>query len=193
MTLKLENRLTRNEPAIQEAHLWDKFREGCEKSLIKIYDLNLQLLYKYGLKLTKDEPFVKDCIQELFIDLWRRHKSLGPTTSIKFYLLRSLRRKIYKSLSPNSQSTSLGSYRCEELFDQSFEASLIESQVAEERKSMLLKKVDLLPKRQKEAIFLKYFEELSYEEIASIMSLSKPSLYILINRSIESLKKLFLF
>jgi RNA polymerase sigma factor (sigma-70 family) len=188
MTLKIENKLLKKDTAIPDSELWDKFRGGCEGSYIEIYDRYVQVLFRYGLKLNRDEAFVKDCIQELFIDLWKKHTFLGPTTSIKFYLFRAFRRKIHRSL-PSHFSESLNP-EVDYFADPSFEDSLIALQEAESKKTFLLKKVEQLPKRQKEVIFLRYFEELSHDEVASLMCISKTSVYMLVSRSIETLRKI---
>jgi len=46
-----------------------------------------------------------------------------------------------------------------------------------------------LTKRQHEAIFLRYFEELNCDEIASVMNLSKQAVYNLLHHALLELKK----
>jgi RNA polymerase sigma factor (sigma-70 family) len=192
MTLKLKSIPSHKEPDVRESELWNQFRKGSESAYIKIYDLHVQILYRYGLKLNKDKAFVKDCIQELFIDLWKKHALLGPTTSIKFYLFRSFRRKIHRSIS-NRFSDIVDLEEDYSSVHPSVEETIIALEEAESKKLLLLKRVQQLPKRQKEVIFLRYFEELSHDEVASIMCISKSSVYVLISRSIETLRKSFLF
>ncbi len=45
-----------------------------------------------------------------------------------------------------------------------------------------------LTKRQREAIFLKFYNDLSYSDIASIMDLQVDSVYNVISKAIESLR-----
>jgi len=48
-----------------------------------------------------------------------------------------------------------------------------------------------LPARQREVIFLKYYNNLSYEEIAGIMGIEQDSVYKLTYKALEKLQKLF--
>ena len=192
MTLKIKTEHPKADTVFPESVLWDKFRSGCEKSYIEIYDHYVQVLYRYGMKLNKDHGLVKDCIQELFIDLWNKHHLLGPTTSIKFYLFRSFRRKIHRN---SGKQTFVDLPESDEVLlfaESSFEENLINDQDAEDRKAFLIKKVEQLPKRQKEVIFLRYFEELNHDQVAELMCISKSSVYMLLSRSIETLRKSFL-
>ena len=52
----------------------------------------------------------------------------------------------------------------------------------------LMECVNSLPNRQKEAIFLKYYEGLTYEEIENVMSLNYQSVVNLIHKGINNLK-----
>lgn len=75
--------------------MWDKFRAGDKDDFGKLALHYYQLLYNYGLNLNRDEEFISDCIQELFLELWERRGFLSRTDFVKTYLLRALRNKIY--------------------------------------------------------------------------------------------------
>ncbi len=59
-----------------------------------LYKSHIEILYRYGHKLTTDTQLVEDSIQDMFIELWNSRKRLSDTDSIKYYLFRILRRKI---------------------------------------------------------------------------------------------------
>lgn len=79
-----------------DSELWQKFREGSEDAYASIYEKFSPVLFSYGYRLSQDEDLVKDCIQDLFVNLWLSRRKLGATDSIKFYLFRSLRREIFR-------------------------------------------------------------------------------------------------
>lgn len=72
----------------------------------------------------------------------------------------------------------------------SHEFSLIAEQTLFEQRQRVMKMLDGLTPRQREAIFLRYFEELSYERIAGIMEMNKQSAYNLIHTGISQLREL---
>ena len=186
--------INQKEQTQKDSELWNQFRMGCEKSLMIIFDKHIKMLYKYGYKIVPDEALVKDSIQELFIDLWRRHKTLGETASIKFYLLKCLRRKLYKMHPGNEKNLFIEDLDENQslLIESSYETDLIKEQTSTEKRNQILTKLNLLSKRQREAIFLKYYEDLSYDEIGSLMSLSRQSAYNLIHRALSALKHFFI-
>lgn len=177
---------------MDDAPLWDAFRKGNEKALVSIFDRFTRLLYNYGYKIVGEEDVVKDAIQELFIELWKNREHLGETTSIKFYLFKSLRRKLVRI---NTKSLKRLTVRLQTEHDQeafpSPEFMLIAEQTSEEEREKIMQMLNTLTKRQREAIFLRYFEELGYDKIAAIMEMSKQAVYNLVSKSIEHLKNTF--
>ncbi|MEJ7646509.1 MAG: sigma-70 family RNA polymerase sigma factor [Chryseolinea sp.] len=169
--------------------LWNSFRKGDEQAFVSIFDSYTKVLYNYGYKISGNHDRVKDAIQELFIEIWRNKEKLGETTSIKYYLFKSLRRKLIRTPSKLEKTLmvrwSLGikepSVPCHEFI-------LIAEQSSAELKQKVQTLLDGLTKRQREAIYLRYFEELSYDKIASIMDLSRQAIYNLISKGISELK-----
>jgi RNA polymerase sigma-70 factor (ECF subfamily) len=170
---------------LEDKVLWNAFREGDDKAFVTIFDRHVQSLYNYGCKNLHDREAVKDHEQDLFLELCRKRKNLGETNAIKFYLYKALRRKLIrvKLRSP------LIFTHAAELTTPSPESDLIDSQTEENQKRILAERLTRLSDRQREAIFLRYYEELSYDKIAEVMGLRKQSIYNLINESFTLLKK----
>ena len=64
-----------------------------------------------------------------------------------------------------------------------------EKMESDERKNLLIKAIDELPKKQKTALTLNKFEDLSYKEIATIMDISVTETGVLISRAKNKLQK----
>jgi RNA polymerase sigma factor (sigma-70 family) len=79
-------------------YIWEEFRKEEESALSYIYHQNIDFLFFYGKRFTKDEHFVRDVIQELFCDLIKNRKNLGETDNIRLYLLKSFRRKLFREI-----------------------------------------------------------------------------------------------
>lgn len=124
------------------------------------------------------------------MELWAKRESLGDTAFVKFYLFKSLRRKIHRE----SLKNQLIIERAEFDFDasspevSSVEQELIETEHYADRIQQLETQLKSLPKRQQEVIFLKFFENLDNESIAEVMSISKQAVSNLIYRTIKDLK-----
>jgi RNA polymerase sigma factor (sigma-70 family) len=176
-----------------ESKLWNDFRNGDKSAFAVIYTKFFPVLYRYGLRVCKDNGLVQDCIQDLFIDLSRLHHSLSGTTSVRYYLYRCMRRKIAVKLSR------LKRYDLEPFEDHEqaeftsavilpIEFQQIEFEHAEEKKHEILKALQLLTKKQRKVIQLRFYEDMSYKEIASIMSVHIDTVYNLVSQATCSLR-----
>ena len=81
-----------------EATIWLAFKNGSESAFDFIYDAYFSQLYTYGMRFSADKFLIKDCIQNLFVELWRKKENLSEVQCIKFYLFKCLRRKIIRSV-----------------------------------------------------------------------------------------------
>src|SRR5690606_33786846 len=75
--------------------LWAAFKKGDRQAFNGLVTIFYESLYRYGARLSADHRMVEDCLQDLFLDLWRRREFIAETEHVKFYLLKALRRKIY--------------------------------------------------------------------------------------------------
>ena len=174
-----------------DADLWRSFKGGNKEALAVIYRTYIRTLYNYGTRLTHDDGLVEDCIQDLFIEIWRNRAHLADTDSIKYYLFRALRRKIARrcnQLNKHVQHGELpGEYEGETVAP--YESEWVLEEAASARKEHLQKAITHLTKRQKEILFLRYYENLSHQEIASIMVLTPQAVYNLIHKTLAALKQ----
>ena len=173
----------------EEQEVWRRFREGNEQAFTTIYTTYFQVLYRYGYHIARDEETVKDCIQSLFVELWRSRQNLSDTTSIRFYLLKAMRRKLYRSLRKEEMYIDFSPELDDAGMEFSPELALITQQTNQHQQEALRQAIDQLTRRQKEAITLLYIDGLSYMEVSGVMALQVRSVYNLIHTALESLRK----
>src|SRR5690554_5994549 len=77
-------------------NLWRRLKEGDRNGLEGLYRHFAKALFQYGLSMVPDHDFIQDCIQEVFIDIWKYHKNLQQAENVKLYFFRSLAHKIYR-------------------------------------------------------------------------------------------------
>ena len=174
-----------------DRELWKEFKGGCEQTFSYIFHKHYSFLYNYGSKLTSDKDLIKDSIQELFIILWESRSRLGDTMSIKFYLLKSFRRHVIRTLTAQNKhvdrSHLLENYHFELV--SSYERELIESQSCLEQQEHLRQALSKLSPRQKEVVYLKFYENMSYHEITELTSLNYQSVRNYIHQAIQALRR----
>jgi RNA polymerase sigma factor (sigma-70 family) len=141
------------------------------------------------MRIVSDKVIVEDCIQDLFIRLWRRKELIGVPLSIPAYLFQSLRRCVYRSIEKQRKTghaTLDESYAYES--QSSHEMSMIDSHAREEQLVILDGALQSIPSRQREVIYLKFYSKMTYQEISGIMGLSLESVYNLVSRAIRTLQ-----
>ena len=121
----------------------------------------------------KDKELIKDCIQDLFIDLRKNRKNLSDTTSIKLYLFKSIKRRVIlykKRLLVNS--TNIQRY-CGLDFKVvlSAEHLMIDRQLEEQKLCRLNTALKKLTKRQGEVIYYYFYENMDYSQVMEMMDL----------------------
>jgi len=169
----------------QDLILWKKVQNEDRLAFDELYHSYVRLLYNYGLKITANRPLIEDSIQEIFITIWSSKGRLKLNRSIKYYLLQSFRRHIFKKLQ-KSEIVSLDISEIDQI--QKLDSPPLAPPLLLQQKKQVKKALELLPKRQKEAIYLKYYEQMDYEEIAEIMSLQIHGVYKLVSQGIKKLR-----
>ena len=69
---------------------------------------------------------------------------------------------------------------------------IIENEYTKEQSAKLQKALASLSRRQREVVYLRFYQNLSYSEIADLMSMQVESVYNLISKAIGALKNMFL-
>ncbi|TDX01571.1 RNA polymerase sigma factor (sigma-70 family) [Dinghuibacter silviterrae] len=170
---------------MQEDHLlWKAYLDGDKTSFETIYTRYHRNLYEYGMRKWGDEDLVRDGLQDLFVRLWVNRGRIGPTDNIKYYLIAALRNALINA------SIQQDKRRAAEVGEEPFELAYPEpgASASGDRQARLVAALDQLTGRQKEVIYLRYFEDLSYEQIASLMDISVKGIYKLHYRALDALK-----
>lgn len=159
-------------------------------ALAKIMQSYYSDLFHWGMRLQADREFVKDCIQEVFLNLWKRQPSISEVENVRAYLLVVLKTRMLRELSgkhSTHQSTLSEEYSFSVEFATDVQWIEEENEVYQIRK--LERVINHLPERQKELIYLRFYQNLSFEQIADVMHLGRQSVYNLLQKSLISLRK----
>ena len=168
--------------------IWQRFKAGDRSVLSFVYFQYFQPMFQYGIKFNDDPEFIKDCIQDVFLNLIKAGENLGPTDNIKYYLFKAVKNSVYKELLKRKKS---GPEEFNVLkFDAPFalEEEIEEQDNASNKDLALLGALKKLSGRQREIIYLRYECGLEYDQICEIMQLKNDSARKLVFRAIQALK-----
>ncbi|MEP7093987.1 MAG: sigma-70 family RNA polymerase sigma factor, partial [Flavobacterium sp.] len=163
---------------------------GDEKSFSLLFEKYYGDLINYGNSFSPFAEKVQDCVQDVFADVWLYRESLQEPTVVKAYLLSSVRKRIARLYERDhifKKITTTDSI--EFLFDFSVEHELIDDEATAERVLYLNKLLNDLPGRQKEALFLRYNQGLTVEQIAEMLDVNYQSASNLLHRGLLTLRK----
>lgn len=172
-----------------ESERWSALKSGDRSAMDWVVRTFSQVLFNYGMKILPDREVVKDTIQDLFVDIWKNHSKLpATTTSPKFYLIGALRNKIVRIRDKNQKIVSQVKEGDLQLYELPAESVMIAEQTELRNKLAIKDALSKLTDRQREVITLRYFEEMSLEEIANLLNINKQSVYNLVYSALISLK-----
>lgn len=187
-----QRHISPDEYAVQ---VWLSFKQGDEAAFTELMELYYPSLLNYGNRFQKDREFVKDSIQDLFLELWKRRESLGNVITPKSYLLISLRRKLLREKNRLRWFREAGQISDDYEFEVQFaiETYLINNEIQHEDLKKLHVSLESLTKRQREAIYLRFYQELSYEEIADTMFINYHSAVNLVYEAIKFIRNNWMY
>jgi RNA polymerase sigma factor (sigma-70 family) len=170
--------------------LWQLALSGDRSSFQKLLEVTYDLMFQYGHKFTQDRELIKDGIQDVFLEILEKRDTLSRNIPPKPYLLASLRRRLHrlsqrqKWLLPGEPVTDAVS------FDTEFSAEhhLIQSESTRNIAEQMAALMQALPKRQKEVLYLRFFQELDRDEIAYMMNIRPQSVSNLLQEAFKWLK-----
>jgi RNA polymerase sigma factor (sigma-70 family) len=176
--------------SLNDELLWTYLKAGNELAYSVLYKRYVNRLYNYGMHSCKDCELVKNCLQETFVRIWSKRETLGAAVSVKHYLFKSFRSLLIERLTANRPFSLAFQDRLSSSFEfiSPMEDSTIEDKAKNQRQEVLTSSFTAPTKSQREAIFLKFFNELSYYEVSSIMELRVDSVYNLISKALDVIR-----
>ena len=149
--------------------------KGNKEAFARIYDIYFPVLFQYCIRFTPDRSLIKDVLQDFFIGLLKRRKGFPQSYDLKRYLMVSARRELVRRLAKESRMPieTMTGEAYEFHLELSAENTLIDKQGREYQSRRLQDTINALTPRQREAIYLYFYNDSSYEEIAEIMDLKE--------------------
>ena len=171
--------------------IWENFLCGDDEAYTYIYREYSQALYAYGMHFTSDKGLVEDCIQDVFIKIFQNRKHLQSTDNIKLYLFISLKNKLFNIFRKDIKYSQIDSLEPVFAAEYTIEDEIIENEKEQFLNEKMIRMLEVLSPRQKEIIYYRFVEGLSYEEICQIMDMNYQSTQNLIQRSLKKLRTTF--
>jgi RNA polymerase sigma-70 factor (ECF subfamily) len=158
----------------KEMHQYDDYAlfaqiaTGDEAAYRFLFDQYFSLVYGLALQQTKVPELAKDIAQNVFLKVWEKRQTLEKIKAPKAWLLVTSRNEIVDSFRKISTQRSHIQY-IKELFQEEDK----DTKLLLQQEALLREAIDNLPPKRKQVYLLSREEGKSYEEIGSILNISK--------------------
>ncbi|MCB0836790.1 MAG: sigma-70 family RNA polymerase sigma factor [Bacteroidetes bacterium] len=165
-------------------------QKGDHQAFREMYVQSYDKLIQYGRALDYDKNLIHDTIQDLFIWLIKHPEKIQGINNVHTYLFKCLRQNMHTYLKRRKKKEENA-----EKYHQSFsqeanaESKLIHAENLDLQSTWLVSQLNQLPPKQKEVIYLRFYEGLSYDEMADILSVSNQVVRNSVFRAIKKLRK----
>lgn len=155
-----------------------------------LYKTYVNELYSYGIALGADRVVLQDIIHDIFLYFVENKSNLKKIINVKFYLIRALKNRLISAERSIKHFDDI-----DESVDYSFSLKItsVDLMIEEEDRARLIKRVDelllCLTNRQREAIYLRYIQELSYEEIGELLEMTPKASRKLVSRALIRIRE----
>lgn len=184
------NLLGNLERTADDSALWLAYRNGDNEALGVLAERYYGALRRYGMKFYVDESIVEDCIQDLFLDLWQNRDRISQTPSVKFYLFKAIRHSILGHMRYQQRFTNEESLDWDTSLPENFNAEslLIERETLNSLVAQMHAHMEALPKREREALYLRYYENMSVADISGLMGVNRQSVSNFLQKGITRIR-----
>ena len=186
------DKLRTNNEKLSDSTLWNQLRSGDEEAFSLLFERYYSPLVNYGKTVLSESDIVKDCVQDVFVNIWSYRYKLNDAIAVRAYLLSCVRKRIARY---HEREHIFSKVKDVDSLDFLFEFSIEEQLIADETMAIKVQQlnrlINYLPTRQKEALYLRYHQGLSVEQGAEVLNMNYQSTKNLLHRAILQLRKDF--
>jgi RNA polymerase sigma-70 factor (ECF subfamily) len=173
--------------------LMERVAEGDHAAFRQLVERHQNAVIGTVAKMLGNASESEDIAQQVFLRIWRNAKRYRPDAKFTTYLFTITRNLVFNETRRKSRKKEVSSDEREENSNLTVEASPDRQPDAEILQAELQQKVDeaiaSLPEAQRMAVVLRRYEQLSYEEIATVLDLSVSAVKSLLFRARTSLRE----
>lgn len=169
--------------------LWNNTRNGDHKSYALLHQSLYPGLFVYAVKMIKDADLADDLLQDLFVKFWQKRSHIGVITNVKSYFYRAARSMVLNHIKSDLLKEARLDAMPEPDLEFSTEELILSQESNTELKRTLTNALNQLPAKQREAIHLRFYENMEYNQIAELTGTKYQSVINNVYRGIQVLRE----
>ena len=160
-------------PPYEEKELLRALTQGDRAAYTALYTQYLDALFQYVLLFTGTRETAEEIVQDVFLKIWEKRATMAEVESFKGYLFRAAKNQLINHINREKIRTRVTG-QLSETADQAPNAQDTQHQVDYHHARTLLRHaIQQLPPKRKQVFLLSTEENLSLDEIAVRMGISK--------------------
>lgn len=162
--------------------------KGDEKAFEKLYGLFSEKIYHVSRRMNLSHEDAEGIVQEVFLKIWKKRSKLDPALSINAYMISIVRSLVIKKAKKEARFFAFQNYSIP-LYEFARNSSPEQDLIYSEFHHISEEIISQLPAGQKQIFILRHFENLSVEEIAEKLNISRRTVENQIFRSTKAVKE----
>jgi len=171
---------------LDEKGLLDLVAGGDEKAFARLFELYADMTYGFAILHTKTSDSAEEVVQDIFLKLWLKRDKLREIRSFRDHLFIITRNHIIDYLRKNLREKKYQQQLARHFKEASFSPE--QQLIFKESREMIEKAVALLPPRQQVIYRLRRNEDMSLDEIARKMDLSRLTVRNHLNKALGAIR-----
>ena len=146
-------------------------------------------MYRYAYSILRDKETAHDVVQECLIKIWKNRMKIAEIKNIDSWVMRITRNQCYDWVKVNRFSLQTDKDVSRDDIAQTESVGADEDAVISDQMQWLQQIVSTLPQKQKEIYHLREVEEMTYQDIAEILSLSLSEVKVTLHRTRQKIRE----
>ncbi len=158
-------------PQLSDSELLYLISSGNREAFAQLYTRYLNNIYRYIYTVSNNREASEEIVQQLFVKIWENRQQLVQVTSIKSYLYRSAKNLLLNYIKRSQVQTKAHELICHHT--ETAAMSPYDILVQSENDLLARNAIDLLPEKRRQIFKMRLNEELTLDEIAFKLNISK--------------------
>jgi RNA polymerase sigma factor (sigma-70 family) len=168
----------------------EKWQQGDVSAFETLYRQYEKLVYRTAYLITGDKEVANDALQEVFISVWKSRHTYDPNKGkLTTWLHRITVNECSRGRTRKASTTVSLEERGIDLPEMKHQSQPDEILVSKMEYEQLLKAMDALDTKHRSVLVLRYFNDLSYQEIAEALEIPLGTVKSRLNQSLRYLRE----
>lgn len=172
--------------------LIDRIRDGEEKAFEELFFNYYSNLCGFAVKFVNSPELAKDCVQEVFLKIWRNRENWSINYSLSVYLYQAVRNQALNRVEKRKTNREYTQKYYEQGFHEGGEEEKLSSHQAQ-KVEKIWQAAKSMPTRRKMVFELHRKHGLSYKEISQVMGIARKTVENHMGKALQDIRDEIVF